>query len=337
MQKLLLFLIYAVTNFIILQSSNTNFNSENEINNKKNEKTIISQCKEIIENLKKTPEIMTNKEQESLQKYQAAMPTGWGGSKDIYLYEHAVFTSLAEEAKTISKQITSENIQDYECNPTILTHLQAIESCFEYNPNAPKAVNYAYRGIDQITYIVAKKTNIMAELFQLKSQLKFQRLYQELKNDTKKLDQYINDKITMKEETISNRIEHAYSEKIDEIKKYIGITNSDGVSIKEYIINESEKATNFINAKEKKIEQTTIKCIFSLSRISLCIILGIFANSAYKRIIDLYNNRTKKKTYRHFFDFFNKNIVSIIDFGLLIGSTLYCANTPKYLDRLWQK
>lgn len=306
MQKLLL-LIYILSNTIILQSSDEEPISEKNSNYKKNQENIACQCKEIIENLKKAPEIMLIQEQESSKKHHNGYPSIMGGGKDIYLYERAVFTSLADEAKTIIKQITSENIQDYEFNCTILTHLQAIQSCLEFNSKAPYVVNYAYRGLDQIAYVYNKKINIMIELIQLKSQLKFQRLYQNATNDIKNFIHHTLRYLDDKEYKLSNHIEESYSKKLDEIKNYIGIKESDGISIKDYIENKTEIINTFINQKEKNLEQILKKSIFSLSRISFCIILGIFSHSAYQRLININNNKQKnKKTYKSFLIFLIK-------------------------------
>jgi hypothetical protein len=349
----LLFLISIISYPIIINcSEKESILQQEEIQKEKiipEKESIVNQCKEILNNLAKLPEEMLKKKEEAKKKFDKALPTAFGGSKDIYLYEYSFYNSLEPEAKNINEQIKLENIQEAEYNSTILTHLKTLQGYFNFNSDSPLAVNYAYRGIDQIAKEGLTQVKITAELLQLKSQLKFQRLYQDCKKDLIKIDKYIDHKLTKKENELGEKIGNAFSEKISEIKDYIGITEEDGISIRNYInkkendyiqkyLEEIKKIKEYTNEKEKNIKNILEKSIFSLSRISLSIILGLFAYQTYNRLIKIYNeNITKKQDLKSLLKSLRKNITHIIDSCVLIGSTIYIINTPSYLNKIWEK
>jgi hypothetical protein len=324
MQKLLL--LYIIIN---LKSSSLYSNQTENINinnNENNKKTIIEECKKIILNFEQLSGHLRDKATKLIKIEKT--------EKEGFFYHN-----LIEEAKNVHIQIQSENIQQSEYNATILTHLKALENCFYY-PGDRQGESIRFIGDTASSTIRGGKTDIkiLTELIQLKSQLKFQRFYQNAKNDIHHFVQNIASEIDDKENQIANTIEEAYSKKFNEIKSYIGIEESDGTSIKNYIDNTTKTINTFIDQKEKNIEKTIKKSILSLSRISFCIILAIFSHSAYQRLINIHKNKKHNKNYyKSFFDFYNKNIITIIDICLLITSSLYYINTPSYLHIIWQE
>ena len=295
--------------------------------------------KKTLEQIEKLPHILEEKRKEAEEKSKQ--------NKNVYKHEVNYYSYLIPIAHNIKKGIEKLDIKEGEYEPSILNNMESILSYFLWNDSTTE-LGCHWRDINSIFEKKTASIYIEAEFSKIEFKLEMNRKALQLTSHVNQTIENIKEYIDQKEskgyqeiEDTKEYINQKESKIYQEIKNTKEYLHNEINDTKLYLKNELNDIKLYIDEKEKNIKDTVKKSIFSLSRISLCIIAGLFAYKAYNRLIDFYNNPDNiiKNTNRQksIFHLFNKHIPQILNTLILISSVYYALRTPRLLEKIWQK
>lgn len=324
MKKLLFFLYILIINYNKIYSKNEK-QHEYEINNQ----NLKNQCFLALANINNLP----YETEEAYKKSQEKLKTG---DKNIIKHEIEFYSHMIPLAERIKDQIKLSDIQESEYNNTIVIHLNNILSLFKWTDEITQANNwYAVRDYTSLTNRKITTLNIEKELALIEVHLEKERFIKKFENTLQKeLLPEIQIKLI---KTLNEFTEKIINPK--EIKLHNTLENLEkNLNEKETkIYNEINTIKDFITEKEENFKITIKRSINSLSRVSLCVIAGLFAHSIYNRFMNTYNQKTENnKIKKSNSAFFKKNFINIIDSCLFFAAIFYIFTTPSHLKEIWK-